>query len=167
MTAPNRRAAGLAMVAIGRLRIATADFISMELVSVPEHCSIDDALRQMVRVGMCALLVVRHRTVTGLVTSGDILGERPAQLLAITGASRRGEIKVGQIMIPWDQLPTVDRGMLGRVRFGDLGASLRRSPVTHFVIVEKSEEGETLVRGLISRRRLERMLACAMIASRR
>lgn len=138
-------------------RVVT-DFVWEEPVTVPENRSIDDALREMTRAGVRALLVVRDDVVTGLITSYDIQGERPLQFLATAGYSRHDEIEVGHIMTQWERVPTLDWEMLSRAHVGDIEAFFRESSATHVVIVEHEEKGGTFVRGLVSRTRLERQL---------
>jgi len=134
------------------------DFVFEQPVTVPEELSIDDALREMIRAAVRALLVVRDEVVTGLITSSDIQGERPLQFLTESGYRRHDEIEVGHIMTPWERVPTLDWQALGRARVADLAASFRSTAVTHVVVVEHTDQGKSAVRGLISRTRLERQL---------
>jgi CBS domain containing-hemolysin-like protein len=134
------------------------DFVLDQPLTVPEERSIDEALREMIRAGVRALLVVRDEVVTGLITSYDIQGERPLQFLAESGYRRHDEIEVAHIMTPWKLTPTLDWEALGRARLSELAAFFRRTAATHVVIVERTDEGRTAVRGLISRTRLERQL---------
>jgi hypothetical protein len=76
------------------------DFAWEAPVTVPEGLPIDDALREMIRAGVRALLVVQDERVTGLITSYDIQGERPLQFLRQSGYRRHDEIEVGHIMTP-------------------------------------------------------------------
>ena len=48
------------------------DFVLEQPVTVPEERCINEALREMIRAGVRALLVVRDELVTGLITSYDI-----------------------------------------------------------------------------------------------
>ena len=139
------------------LRVVT-DFAWEAPVSVPEGLSIDDALREMIRAGVRALLVVQDDRVTGLITSYDIQGERPLQFLRQSGYRRHDEIEVGHIMTPWEHVPTLDWRALGRARVADLAAFFKSTTATHVMMVEHSAPGRSTVRGLISRSRLERQL---------
>ena len=134
------------------------DFVLERPVTVPEECSIDAALREMIRAGVRALLVLRDEVVTGLITSYDIQGERPLQFLAESGYRRHDELEVGHIMTPWERVATLDWQALGRAQIADLAAFFRTSAATHVVVSEDLNEGGAVVRGLISRTRLERCL---------
>jgi CBS domain-containing protein len=139
------------------MRVVT-DFVWEPPATVREESIIDDALRQMIRAGVRALLTVHDDTVTGLITSYDIQGERPLQFLAVSGYDRHDEIEVRHIMTPWKRVPTLDWQTLGRARLSDLAAFFRSTHVTHVVVVEYADGGETFVRGLVSRARLARQL---------
>jgi CBS domain-containing protein len=134
------------------------DFIWEEPVTVPEERSIDDALRDMIRAGVRALLVMRGDAVTGLITSYDIQGERPLQFLAAAGYSRHDEIEVGHIMTPWERVPTLDWQRVSRARVSEIESFFSDSQATHAVLVEHSDQVGTFVRGVVSRARLERQL---------
>ena len=134
------------------------DFLWQQPLTVPEELSIDDALREMIRGGVRALLVVRDEVVTGLITSYDIQGERPLQFLAQSGYRRHDEIEVGHIMTPWERVPTLDWQALRGARVSDLVAFLKCTAATHVVMVEHTEQRRSAVRGLISRTRLARQL---------
>jgi CBS-domain-containing membrane protein len=144
------------------VRVVT-DFVWEEPVVVPQNRSIDDALREMLRAGVRALLVVRDDAVTGLITSYDIQGERPLQFLATAGYSRHDEIEVGHIMTPWERVPTFDWDMLSHTHVSDIEAIFTASSATHVVIVEHPAKGAPLVRGLVSRTRLERQLGRSLL----
>jgi CBS domain-containing protein len=134
------------------------DFAWEPPVTAPEGLSIDDALREMIRAGVRALLVVQDELVSGLITSYDIQGERPLQFLRQSGYRRHDEIEVGHIMTPWARVPTLDWRALGHARVADLAAFFKSTAVSHLMMVEYSDQGRSAVRGLISRSRLERQL---------
>ena len=139
------------------VQVAT-DFVWQQPLTVPEELSIDDALREMIRGGVRALLVVRDGVVSGLITSYDIQGERPLQFLSASGYRRHDEIEVGHIMTPWDRVPTLDWQALGRGRIADLVAFFRTTAATHVLVSEEAGQSGLVVRGLISLTRLERQL---------
>ena len=139
------------------VRVVT-DFLCEQPLTVCEELPIDEALREMIRAGVRALVVVRDQVVTGLVTSYDIQGERPLQVLTASGYRRHDEIEVGHIMTPWEQVTTLDWQTLGRAQVSDLVAFFKSAAATHVVMVERTDQGSTAVRGLISRTRLARQL---------
>jgi len=139
------------------IRVVT-DFVWEPPATVSEETTIDDALREMIRAGVRALLTVHEGMVTGLITSYDIQGERPLQFLTASGYQRHDEIEVRHIITPWERVTTLDWQALARAQLSDLAAFFRSAQVTHVVIVQFADAGETFVRGLVSRARLVRHL---------
>jgi hypothetical protein len=125
---------------------------------VTEDRPIDDALHEMMVVGVHALLVVRGDQVSGLVTSYDIQGERPLRLLLAPGHTHQDQIEVGKIMTSWDRIPKLDWSALSAARVRDLTKVFGSTSASHMLAVENVKRGGAFVRALISRRRLNRQL---------
>ena len=139
--------------------LAVTDFTREFPVTVEEERSIDDALNDMVRLGVRALVVTRNRGIAGLITSYDIQGERPMQFLQSSNYSRHEDIQVGHIMTPWEHLSSVDWRDLPNVTVGQLTAVFEHTQTTHLTVVESQPDGVPwIMRGLISRTRLARQL---------
>jgi hypothetical protein len=140
------------------MRVMT-DFTVQAPVLVAAERLIDDALRDMMVAGVRALLVTRGEKVIGLITSYDIQGERPLQFLNDSGFTRHDEIQVGHIMTPWERVPTLEWEAVSTARVQDIAALFKaRRTTTHIVVLERSGQDGTRVRGLFSRTRLERQL---------
>jgi CBS domain-containing protein len=134
------------------------DFTWEEPLTVSEDLCIDEALREMMHAGVHALLVVRGPVITGLITSYDIQGERASRFARRSRYTRRDEIEVGQIMTPWDRVPTLDWQYVRTTHVSDIVRFFHGALATHAVIVEYADQGGMFVRGVISRLRLERQL---------
>jgi CBS domain-containing protein len=137
---------------------AMTDFTSKIAITVAPDRQIDAALGDMMRLGVRALLVVRADNVIGLITSYDIEGPRAALCEQRSEATRRGDIHVSDIMTEWDDLPTLDWRTVQTVRIADLLEIFEGIGVMHLLVVENDERGAEVVRGLISRSRIERHL---------
>ena len=135
-----------------------SDFILEQPVTVSENRPIDEALREMMLARVRAMFVVQDEVVTGLVTSYDIQGERPLQFLRTSNFSRHDEIEVAHIMTPWERVPTLDWPVVCAARIGDIERLFERTRATHLVLVKTRVQRGAIVRGLISRARLERQL---------
>ena len=138
--------------------LVMTDFRLAPPITVPEHRMIDEALRDMVRFGVRALLVMRDDGVTGLITSYDIQGERPLQFLQGTTFTRHEEIEVGHIMTPWEQVPMVEWSMLEAARVSDVLEIFAGTAATHLVVVETPSIGAATVRGMLSRSQTQRQV---------
>ena len=140
------------------VRVMT-DFSHERPITVTEGRRIDDALEDMIRFGVRALLVVRGERVVGLITSYDIQGERPMQFLQGSTYRRHDELQVGHIMTPWEVVRSLDWESMRFARVREVVEVFDSTRVTHLVVSEVLPDSSILVRGLISRTRLERQLA--------
>jgi CBS domain-containing protein len=137
---------------------AMTDFKSRIAITVGPDWQIDEALADMVRLGVRAMLVVRAGSIIGLVTSYDIEGKRFVRFAQPPHARRREDIRVGDVMTRWADLPTLDWNTVQTATISDLLEIFSGVGVMHLVVVETDAQGEEAVRGLISRSRIERQL---------
>jgi hypothetical protein len=141
---------------------AITDFKRDYPMTVEPERQIDDALTDMIRLGVRALLVAKEQRLVGLVTSYDIQGERPIQFLQSSNYSRHQDIRVMHIMTPWDELLALDWESVESARAGELLALFQRTNLTHLLVVEVDRKtSHSVVRALASRVRLLRQLAGA------
>lgn len=142
------------------LRVMT-DFARHDAFTIEEDRPIEEALDDMFRLGVHALLATRDDRVTGLVTSYDIQGERPRQLIRRSPNLRREHIRVHDIFTPWSELPAIGWETVRQARVSDLLEIFNEAQCTHLAVLETAGKS-VLVRGLIShmwlQRQLERMI---------
>src|SRR3982075_1368485 len=130
---------------------AITDFTRELPVTVDEERQIDDALHDMIHLGVRAMLVVREQRIVGLITSYDIQGERPLQFLQASTYTRHQEIRVGHIMTPWDKLLALDWDGIQSARAGDLLHALEEAGLTHLLVIERGKKNASpIVRALVS-----------------
>ena len=127
------------------------DFAREEPWTITPNRSIGDALLEMVCGGTCALLVVQDDVVIGLITSCDIEGPRPLQVLRALRCRARREIKVHDMMTPWDQLATLEWKAVCAARAGQIEHYFRNNRDSHVMVVQEMGHRGPQVRGLISR----------------
>jgi CBS domain-containing protein len=137
---------------------AMTDFTSKFAITVAPDRQIDAALADMVRLSVRAMLVMRGDSIIGLITSYDIEGPRPARFADRPQATRREDITVGDIMTEWEDLPTLDWHTVQTARIADLIEIFEGMGVMYLLVVESDDRGAEVVRGLISRSRIERHL---------
>lgn len=138
--------------------LAITDFTREYPVTVAADRQIDDALGDMVSLGVRALLVRKDQRIVGLLTSYDIQGERPMQFLQTSNSRHHHEIRVADIMTPWDALKAIHWGTLQALSAGDLLHLLDEANLTHAIVVEAHRGTPCVVRALVSRARLIRQL---------
>lgn len=134
------------------------DFTSKLAITVAPDRQIDAALADMVRLSVRAMLVMRVDSIIGLITSYDIEGSRPVRFAERAQAIRREDITVGDIMTEWEDLPTLDWRTVQTARISDLLEIFEGMRVMHLLVLESDDRGAEVVRGLISRSRIERHL---------
>lgn len=145
------------------VRVLT-DFASDYPLTVDSELPIDDALADMARFGVRALLATREdsesgeREIAGLVTSYDIEGPRALRFLQASKHSRRPDIHVSRVMTPWDDLSLLDYDSLRSMTVAELYEMFQGTGLTHVLVVEMDGNAPALVRGLISRAALTRRL---------
>lgn len=135
-------------------------------VTTRPQATVNAARQTMVSQGVRALFVVEsENVVVGLITSTDILGERPI-LVAQHRAIRHDEVLVRHIMTPAEALEAMDLEEVLRARVGDIVASLRASGRQHALVIEGEAASATrIVRGIFSLTQIARQLGLPAQAS--
>ncbi len=110
---------------------------------------IDDAMVEMKAHGAHMMLVVDDHTVQGVISSEDILGEKPMQIIQ-ERRIKRSEIVVRTVMTPREKLVAISYHDLTHSKVGHVLATLSHSK-HHYLIVVDKKEGDTheTVHGLI------------------
>ena len=129
-------------------------------IAIRGLATLNDAHRSMVAHAVRSLFVVdAERTVLGIVTSTDLLGERPIQVAQQRGV-RHDEVLVREVMTPADTLEAMDLEDVLRARVGDVIASLRLSGRQHALVIESTsaEAATRIVRGIFSLTQIARQL---------
>jgi len=139
------------------MRVVT-DFQLEQPATVSGNQLIDDALSGMQAAGVQSLLVVEDEAVIGLITAQDIRGERPTLFLHETGQLQSRGIRVRDIMTAWEDAQTLDLKRLRAARVADVVRFFAATRATHVLVVEYPEHGDVIVRGLLSRSRVERLV---------
>jgi CBS domain-containing protein len=138
---------------------AVTDFTRDYPITVDAERQIDDALNEMIHLGVRALLAAKSQRLVGLITSYDIQGERPMQFLETSTVRRHQDIRVADIMTPWDRLWALEWQSVESARAADLLTVFEETGLTHLLIVETDRQNSTTtVRALASRARLMRQL---------
>jgi CBS domain-containing protein len=92
---------------------ALTDFHREYPITVEAESSVDDALNDMNRLSVHALLVTRQelggieQQVVGLITYHEIERSRPHHDPQTAASGEPSDIRVGDVMTPWDELPLV------------------------------------------------------------
>ena len=136
--------------------LALTDFRKEYPMTAPPDRMLDDALADMKRVGVQALLVTRddldeedHR-VLGLITQYDVERKNPHRFPG--GPPRPMNcLKVLDVMTTWTELSLVRYDSLIDLTVGDLFERFQGSGLTHLLVIETRIDDSAVARGLISR----------------
>jgi CBS-domain-containing membrane protein len=93
-------------------------------------------------------------TVAGVITTTDVLGEKPMRFSQERGMAR-GEITVADIMTPAAKLEALPVQDVAQMRVGHIVATMKKVGRKHLMV---SEEGGKRVRGLFSASQIARQL---------
>jgi CBS domain-containing protein len=111
--------------------------------------TIQQAEERMIRRKVRLLFVMDSQDrVAGLITSTDIHGEKPLQVVQSRGI-RRDEVLVADIMTPVERLEAVDFDDIAHARVGHVLETLKARGRQHALVIEHTEGGQ-MVRGLLS-----------------
>ncbi len=126
------------------------------------NVSIDEALEKMIYCGVRLLLVVNPEgAVVGLITSRDIMGDKP---ISFTSKERipRDRIRVGDIMVPQDDIQVLTMKDVNRANIGDIVLTLREAGRQHALVMERLPENQRMVRGIFSSTHIGKKLGVAI-----
>ncbi|MGA7799574.1 MAG: CBS domain-containing protein [Gammaproteobacteria bacterium] len=131
--------------------LVMTDLRQVTAVTVEANVSIDWALNRMKEGGVRLLLVANsHDRVQGLITSTDIQGEKPMQLLKELGG-QRSDLRVRDIMVPAEALEVMSLADVLKARVGDVVATLKRVGRRHALVEDTDPHtGWPAVRGIFS-----------------
>lgn len=135
------------------------DLRQVPAVTVNAHLNITQTLERMQRKGVRMLFVTdQDDAVRGIITTTDILGERPLRIIQ-AGGGRRDDVLVSQVMTPHEQLDALDLNDVLRARVGDIVATLKAAARLHLLVVEGSAGQRTSVRGIFSATQIGRLMS--------
>jgi CBS domain-containing protein len=143
------------------IRVMT-DFRAVTAAVILSGDSVDEAQHRMIQRGVRSLLVIdQDRSVVGLITATDILGEKPMQVISQRGL-RREELLVRDVMTPQDKLEALDLTEVRGAKVGHIVATLRQAGRQHALVVECDANARQVVRGLFSATQIARQLGVAI-----
>ncbi len=136
------------------------DFRERASVTVKESERIDAALEHMKHAGVRSAFAVdeRTRTVVGLITAYDIMGDKPMRYVE-HHRSRRDAVLVRDIMTPAAELQCADVHDVEQSTVASVARTFEQTGLTHVPVIEMDEHGAQRLRGLLSAARVRKLLA--------
>jgi CBS domain-containing protein len=137
------------------------DFRSVAPLTTSPAATVDAANRNMISRGVRTLFVVDDaRRILGIVTSTDVLGEKPMLVTQQRGL-HHSEVLVGDIMTPVADLEGIDIADVNQARVGDIVATLVHAGRQHALVLEHfdgPDGAREMVRGMFSLSQCARQL---------
>jgi CBS-domain-containing membrane protein len=131
-------------------KVAAVTIEPSALVSVANEYMVVRAVRSLFVTAPDGHLV-------GLVTTTDILGERPVRAMHSRGTSRN-ELVVSDVMTPVDSLVAMRIEDVRAAKVGHIVASLKQAGRHHELVAETLAGGKTCIRGIFSASQIARQL---------
>lgn len=139
------------------------DFRFVSAGVVRAEVDIETATQKMIARGMRSLLVVdEHEHVTGIITSRDLIGDRPYDAMNKRGVPF-ADVRVSEVMTTADHIEVIPLTDVQHARVGDIVATLKHSGRQHALVVEEdTTTGTSTIRGIFSASQIARQLGVAM-----
>ena len=137
------------------------DLAIVPAITIESGRTLDEANRVMILGGVRMLFVVGpDDELRGLVTSTDIMGEKPMRMVGARGI-QHVEVVVGDIMTPANALEVLDYLEVEKAKLGNIVTTLRNAGKQHALVVAKAAAG-AYIRGLFSVTQIARDLGIAV-----
>jgi CBS domain-containing protein len=141
-------------------RQVLTDLTLVRAATIQPGAGLRQAEQTMIFQGVRLLFVCEDASgaVLGLVTSGDLHGDRQMRLTHERD-QHYDDLTVADVMTPLDALDAIDHDALRHATVGQLVATLARFGRSHMLVVQAADERHPRrLRGLISRSQIERQL---------
>ncbi|MET0204468.1 MAG: CBS domain-containing protein [Casimicrobiaceae bacterium] len=134
------------------------DLSKVAAVTIEPSAAVSAANEYMVARAVRSLFVTApDGHLLGLVTTTDILGERPVRVIHDRGISRN-ELVVSDVMTPIDSIVAMRIEDVRAAKVGHIVASLKQAGRHHELVAEKIGGGRTCIRGIFSASQIARQL---------
>lgn len=138
---------------------AMTDLSRVPAATITANATLDDGNRSMISRGVRLLLVMDDAThkVAGIVTTVDILGEKPV-LAAQRRQVKRHELHIADVMVPVEKMDALTIEDVKRARVGHIVASLKADGRAHAIVVGQDGQGQQVLMGIFSASQIARQL---------
>jgi len=127
--------------------------------SIDPKSSIDSANTKMIACGVRLLFVTESNgDLVGLITSTDLLGEKPVQFITKNGGTR-DEILVKDMMTVKENLDALDLSSVTNASVGDIVETMKQVKRQHMLVVDgRGDINQETICGLYSTTQISRQL---------
>lgn len=142
---------------------SSAILVMTDLSQVPSatiiaDATLDEANHSMLVRGVRLLLVVGERnSIAGVVTSVDILGEKPV-LVAQRLQCKRSDLRIADVMVPVEKMEALGIEDVKKASVGNIVATLKSDGRAHAIVVGLGQDGRQSLLGIFSASQIARQL---------
>jgi CBS domain-containing protein len=112
----------------------------------------------MIDYGVRSLIVVdSEHKITGIITSTDILSDKPMQIIADRGLLH-SDLLVRDVMTPAHKIKVIDLQDVMKARVGDVVETLKQSSRQHALVVDVLDNGHQRLCGIFSASQIARQM---------
>lgn len=135
------------------------DLSKTSAVTIEASASIESAGRRMLQHGVRLLLVRdEHGFIAGILTSTDLLGEKPMQFIRHSGMTRK-DVLVQHIMTAQADIEALHMSDVMHAKVGNVVATLKKTGRKHALVVDVVlPEQRQKVRGIFSASQIGKLL---------
>ena len=102
-------------------------------------------------------VVNQDQRLQGIITSNDILGEKPIQFAQRVSCNTT-DIQVEDLMTPLGKIQILDQSDIEQASVGDVVETLKRSGRHHALVAERQTDGQLLISGIFSLSHISRLM---------
>jgi len=138
--------------------LVMTDLSQVPSATITADATLDEANHSMLVRGVRLLLVVgESNNIVGVITSVDVLGEKPV-LVAQNRQSKRSELYVADVMVPVDKMDALGIEDVRKASVGNIVSSLKSDGRAHAIVVGKGQAGKQALLWIFSASQIARQL---------
>lgn len=138
--------------------LVMTDLSRMPSATIAPEATLEEANQSMILRGVRLLLVVGEGArLAGVVTSADILGERPV-LVAQSRQAKRSDLRVADVMVPASAMEALHIDDVRKATVGNIVATLKTAGRAHALVVGQADDGRQSLLGVYSASQIARQL---------
>ena len=138
--------------------LVMTDLSKVPSATILADATLDDANQSMLVRGVRMLFVVGdNKRLAGLITSVDILGEKPV-LAAQKRQLKRSDLRVADVMVPVDKMDVLSIDDVRKASVGQIVITLKLDGRAHAIVVGQVPDGGQSLLGIFSASQIARQL---------
>lgn len=138
--------------------LVMTDLSQVPSATIVVDATLDEANQSMLVRGVRMLFVVGdNKRLVGLITSVDILGEKPV-LAARKRELKRSDLRVADVMVPVDRMDVLAIDEVRKASVGNIVVTLKADGRAHAIVVGQQPDGSQSLLGIFSASQIARQL---------